>query len=62
LHEGKIRLLIAKGAAMADTGIPRYDRDFLLNPAKRDQIVELWEVENLVATASATLARSRCTA
>src|SRR5882762_3957625 len=30
---------------MADTGIPRYDRDFLLNPAKRNQIVELWEVE-----------------
>jgi hypothetical protein len=30
---------------MADAGIPRYDRDFLLNPAKRDQIVELWEVE-----------------
>jgi hypothetical protein len=45
LHEGKIRLLIAKGASMADAGIPRYDRDFLLNPAKRDQIVELWEVE-----------------
>ena len=45
MHEGKIRLLIAKGAAMADTGISRYDRDFLLHPAKRDQIVELWEVE-----------------
>ena len=45
MHDGKIRLLIAKGAAMADAGIPRYDRDFLLNPAKRDQIVELWEVE-----------------
>ena len=25
--------------------IPRYDRDFLLSPAKRNQIVELWEVE-----------------
>jgi hypothetical protein len=23
----------------------RYDRDFLLSPAKRNQIVELWEVE-----------------
>jgi hypothetical protein len=30
---------------MADTDIPRYDRDFLLSPAKRNQIVELWEVE-----------------
>jgi hypothetical protein len=30
---------------MVDAGIPRYDRDFLLNPAKRNQIVELWEVE-----------------
>src|SRR5882762_4841932 len=30
---------------MADTGIPRYHRDFLLSPAKRNQIVELWEVE-----------------
>ena len=27
------------------TGVPRYDRDFLLSPAKRNQIVELWEVE-----------------
>src|SRR5258708_35850321 len=25
--------------------IPRYDRDFLLSPAKRNQIIELWEVE-----------------
>ena len=24
---------------------PRYDRDFLLSPAKRNQIIELWEVE-----------------
>jgi hypothetical protein len=30
---------------MADAGIPRYDHDFLLSPAKRNQIVELWEVE-----------------
>jgi hypothetical protein len=30
---------------MADDGIPRYDRDFLLSPVKRNQIVELWEVE-----------------
>jgi hypothetical protein len=29
---------------MVDDGIPRYDRDFLLSPAKRNQIVELWEV------------------
>jgi hypothetical protein len=26
-------------------GIPRYDRDFLLSPGKRDQVVDLWEVE-----------------
>lgn len=24
---------------------PRYDRDFLLSPAKRNQVIELWEVE-----------------
>ena len=30
---------------MADADLPRYDRDFLLSPAKRNQIVELWEVE-----------------
>jgi hypothetical protein len=30
---------------MADDSVPRYDRDFLLSPAKRNQIVELWEVE-----------------
>jgi hypothetical protein len=30
---------------MADADIPRYDRDLLLSPAKRNQIVELWEVE-----------------
>jgi hypothetical protein len=25
--------------------LPRYDRNFLLSPAKRDQIMELWELE-----------------
>ena len=30
---------------MADADLPRYDRDFLLSPAKRNQIIELWEVE-----------------
>ncbi len=25
--------------------VPHYDRDFLLNPDKRNQIIELWEVE-----------------
>jgi hypothetical protein len=30
---------------MGDADIPRYDREFLLSPAKRNQIVELWEVE-----------------
>jgi hypothetical protein len=24
---------------------PHYDRDFLLSPAKRNQLMELWEVE-----------------
>ena len=27
------------------TSVPRYDRNYLLSPAKRNQIVELWEVE-----------------
>jgi hypothetical protein len=27
------------------TRIPRYDRNFLLSPAKRNQAVKLWEVE-----------------
>jgi hypothetical protein len=26
-------------------GLPRYDRDYLLSPEKRNQILELWEVE-----------------
>jgi hypothetical protein len=30
---------------MTGNDIPRYDRDFLLSSAKRNQIVELWEVE-----------------
>lgn len=30
---------------MASDQPPRYDRDFLLSPAKRNQVVELWEVE-----------------
>src|SRR5271154_2836447 len=30
---------------MNSNDLPRYDRDFLLSPAKRNQIVELWEVE-----------------
>jgi hypothetical protein len=25
--------------------LPHYDREFLLSPAKRNQIIELWEVE-----------------
>jgi hypothetical protein len=29
---------------MADN-LPRYDRNFLLGPAKRNQVIELWEVE-----------------
>ena len=34
---------MASGAPGSST--PRYDRDFLLSPAKRNQIIELWEVE-----------------
>ena len=30
---------------MVDKEVPRYERDFLLSPAKRNQIIELWEVE-----------------
>lgn len=30
---------------MSNGTTPRYDRDFLLSPAKRNQVVELWEVE-----------------
>ena len=30
---------------MADADLPRYDRDFLLSPAKRSIIIQLWEVE-----------------
>jgi hypothetical protein len=36
---------VAEGNSEADRGIPRYDRDYLLSPAKRNQVVELWEVE-----------------
>jgi hypothetical protein len=32
-------------ATTTGNDIPRYDRDFLLSSAKRNQIVELWEVE-----------------
>jgi hypothetical protein len=30
---------------MDDKNLPHYDRDFLLSPAKRNQVIELWEVE-----------------
>jgi len=29
----------------SDRSAPKYDRDFLLSPAKRDELIELWEVE-----------------
>jgi hypothetical protein len=29
----------------SDRSAPKYDRDFLLSPAKRNQLIELWEVE-----------------
>jgi NAD(P)-dependent dehydrogenase (short-subunit alcohol dehydrogenase family) len=32
-------------AAMAADPMPRYDRDYLLDPARRNQLIELWEVE-----------------
>jgi hypothetical protein len=28
-----------------DRDVPRYDRDLLLSPAKRNEVIELWEVE-----------------
>ena len=31
--------------AKDEGGFPRYDRDYLLSPEKRNQILELWEVE-----------------
>jgi hypothetical protein len=30
---------------MSGDDIPRYDRDYLLSPIKRNQVIELWEVE-----------------
>lgn len=30
---------------MPSEDIPHYDRDYLLSPAKRNQVIELWEVE-----------------
>jgi hypothetical protein len=33
----------------ADAAPPRYDRDFLLSPGKRNQLMELWEVEKFGA-------------
>src|SRR3954465_1146663 len=32
-------------AKMASDDLPHYDRDFLLSPVKRNEIIELWEVE-----------------
>ena len=29
----------------SDKGVPRYDRDYLLSAAKRNKVIELWEVE-----------------
>jgi hypothetical protein len=29
----------------SDRSAPKYDRDFLLSPAKRNELIELWEVE-----------------
>jgi hypothetical protein len=34
-----------KEGAMGSDDLPRYDRDFLLSPTKRNQVIELWEVE-----------------
>ena len=48
--------------AIAGDKLPHYDRDLLLSPAKRDQIIELWEVEKFGVTALATPTRSRATA
>ena len=29
----------------SDRSAPKYDRDLLLSPAKRNELIELWEVE-----------------
>jgi len=33
------------GVMRSENANQKYDRDFLLSPEKRNQIVELWEVE-----------------
>jgi len=30
----------------SDRSAPKYDRDLLLSPAKRNELIELWEVES----------------
>jgi hypothetical protein len=37
--------MFVREATMASGDITHYDRDFLLSPAKRNEIIELWEVE-----------------
>jgi hypothetical protein len=32
-------------ASGVPSDVPRYDRDLLLSPGKRNQVIELWEVE-----------------
>src|SRR5690349_17892357 len=43
--EGRLPSVAAPAQARAAPGSPRYDRDFLLSPAKRNQVIELREVE-----------------
>jgi hypothetical protein len=44
-----LQSFVINGGRMASQGsdrsAPKYDRDFLLSPAKRNELIELWEVE-----------------
>jgi hypothetical protein len=44
-----MKIHAARRVSMAEsdlgTGTPHYDRDFLLSPGKRNQVMALWEVE-----------------
>jgi hypothetical protein len=40
-----MRLGVTMARSETGSSVPRYDRDFLLSAAKRNEVVELWEVE-----------------
>jgi hypothetical protein len=45
----------------SDRSAPKYDRDLLLSPAKRNELIELWEVEKYGRDCSAILTTSTST-